>query len=123
MISPHPTTTQLVAEAARRVRFAALVASRHHPGLFRIGYRCLVGLTIKTGIFGGREVARSRQPTNVQPTAVEVAGTDTVGSWPANRSPNRRRVVPEFRRYRSAVNKATCDVTDRSRAFGNINTD
>ena len=124
MISPHPTTTQLVAEAARRERLAALAASRRHPGLVRTVCLYLVGMIAKAGIFGGRGVARNRQRIQLHATTLQAAVPDAVTSRPSSRrSRLQRRAVPELRRYRLALNITTSDDAGETGAVGNPRTD
>jgi hypothetical protein len=124
MISPHPTTTQLVAEAARKERLAALAASHRHPGLLALGWLYVVRFVAKAGLLGGRIFARNRQRTCSHPTTSRTA---TRGTVVPRSSAHRQRVwwhaIPEFRRYRPAVNKTTAAVTEDSRALGIMKSD
>ena len=124
MISPHPTTIQIVAEAARKERLAALTVSRRRPGLPARGWLFVVRFVAQAGLLGGRISVRNRQRTGSHQTTSQIARPGTVDPrFTAHRQRFRRYVTPEFPRYRPAVNKTTAGVTDDSRAPGIMNSD
>lgn len=113
MISPHPDTAQLVATAARKERLASLAVSQRRPGLLAVGWPAVVRFVAYAGFLGGRLLARTRQRASSHPTPRQAA------RGPAHPQPS----VPEFRRYRGAVNKPTRHVTEASRALGKMSSD
>lgn len=124
MISPHPDTARIVAEAARRERLASLAASHRHPGWLVTGSLYIVRFVADTGLLVGRMLARFRLRLSSHQTMRQQAGRDPASPLPSARHPQPgQRANPEFPRYRPSVNTTTSDVTDQSRALGMMNPD
>ena len=75
MISPHPDTTQIVAEATRKERLATLATQRRRPGLAARCWSFTNGLFAEAGILGGRLLARIRHSEGSHPKASEQAAS------------------------------------------------
>ena len=69
MISPHPSTTQIVAEDARKERLATLTVQRRQPGLIGRIWQHASGFVAAAGILGGRFLARIRRRESSHPQA------------------------------------------------------
>lgn len=74
MISPHPTTTQLVAEAARRERLERLAEAHRYPGpIDMIWARFKAGPVIRWFEIGSRRFKTSTVPAGKpEPIATDV---------------------------------------------------